>query len=98
MAGLRYRETAICIAIRGTPRRCRLRSVIHPEDRSLSDAQCRTYLGERFINLEMVKDGFAWRYPQYDKLGEFAAAEADARDPVPPREWRREKRPAVWSR
>jgi hypothetical protein len=27
----------------------------------------RIYLGERFINLEMVSDGFAWRYPQYDK-------------------------------
>jgi hypothetical protein len=27
----------------------------------------RIYLGERFINLEMMQDGFAWRYPQYDK-------------------------------
>jgi endonuclease YncB( thermonuclease family) len=23
----------------------------------------RIYLGERFINAEMVRDGFAWRYP-----------------------------------
>jgi hypothetical protein len=26
----------------------------------------------------MVADGFAWRYPQFDKPGEFAAAESDA--------------------
>ncbi len=62
----------------------------------------RIYLGDRFINLEMVQDGNAWRYPQYDKPGEFTAAEADARehnrglwvdrDPVPPWEWRKMKR------
>jgi endonuclease YncB( thermonuclease family) len=38
----------------------------------------RLYLGERFLNLEMVRDGFAWRYVQYDKPGEFSAAETDA--------------------
>ena len=38
----------------------------------------RIYLGERFINMEMVRDGFAWRYVRYDKPGEFAEAEADA--------------------
>jgi len=38
----------------------------------------RIYLGDRFINMEMVRDGFAWRYVQYDKPGEFSAAEADA--------------------
>jgi hypothetical protein len=26
-------------------------------------------LGNRFINLEMVRDGFAWRYVRYDKAG-----------------------------
>jgi micrococcal nuclease len=62
----------------------------------------RIYLGERFINAEMVRDGFAWRYPQYDRPGEFTAAEADAHEhrrglwadpnPVPPWEWRRAKR------
>ena len=65
----------------------------------------RIYLGDRFINMEMVADGFAWRYPQYDKPGEFTAAEADAREhrrglwadpnPAPPWEWRREKRRAA---
>ena len=62
----------------------------------------RIYLGDRFINMEMVADGFAWRYPQYDKPGEFTAAENDSRehqrglwadkDPVPPWEWRKAKR------
>ena|SRR5580692_9081798 len=60
------------------------------------------YFGDRFINMEMVSDGFAWRYPQYDKPGEFTAAEADAREhqrglwadpnPMPPWEWRRARR------
>ena len=68
----------------------------------------RIYLSDRFINMEMVSDGFAWRYVQYDRTGEFTAAEADARehgrglwadkDPVPPWEWRREKRAASRSR
>jgi len=62
----------------------------------------RIYLGDRFINLEMVRDGFAWRYPQYDKPGEFSAAESAAREhgrglwadphPVPHWEFRRAKR------
>jgi endonuclease YncB( thermonuclease family) len=29
----------------------------------------RIYLGERFVNMEMVRDGFAWRYVTYDKPG-----------------------------
>ena len=61
----------------------------------------RIHLGDRFINMEMVRDGFAWRYVQYDKPGEFTAAEADAREhrrlwadpiPTPPWEWRKAKR------
>ncbi len=62
----------------------------------------RIFLGDRFINMEMVSDGFAWRYTQYDKPGEFTAAEADAREhqrglwtdkePVAPWEWRKAKR------
>jgi endonuclease YncB( thermonuclease family) len=52
--------------------------------------------------MEMVREGFAWRYVQYDRAGEFTAAEADAREhkrglwadphPVPPWEFRRAKR------
>jgi endonuclease YncB( thermonuclease family) len=62
----------------------------------------RVFCSGRFINAEMVRDGFAWRYPQWDKSGEFAAAEADARrhcrglwadrNPVPPWEFRKAKR------
>jgi micrococcal nuclease len=62
----------------------------------------RIYLGDRFINMEMVTDGFAWRYVQYDRPGEFTDAENDAHEnrrglwvdpePVPPWEWRKAKR------
>jgi len=62
----------------------------------------RVDLGERFINMEMVHDGFAWRYVIYDKPGEFTVAENDARErrrglwadphPVAPWEWRKAKR------
>jgi endonuclease YncB( thermonuclease family) len=62
----------------------------------------RVFCSGRFINAEMVLGGFAWRYPQWDKTGEFATAEADARrnrrglwadsNPVPPWEFRRAKR------
>jgi endonuclease YncB( thermonuclease family) len=58
----------------------------------------RIYCFGRFINEAMVRDGFAWRYPQWDKPGEFLAAETDARrhrrglwaerNPVPPWEFR----------
>jgi endonuclease YncB( thermonuclease family) len=65
----------------------------------------RIFLVDRFINMEMVSDGFAWRYVQYDKPGEFTAAQADAREhrrglwtdsnPEPPWEWRKAKRQAA---
>ena len=69
----------------------------------------RIYLGGRFINKEMVRDGAAWRYVQYDRPGEFITAENEARAqgrglwgtrerPVPPWEWRRAKREASKSR
>jgi endonuclease YncB( thermonuclease family) len=64
----------------------------------------RIFPGDRFVNMEMVHDGFAWRYVQYDKPGEFTAAEVDAREhrrglwadanPMPPWEWRKAKREA----
>jgi endonuclease YncB( thermonuclease family) len=64
----------------------------------------RIYLGNRFVNMEMVRDGFAWRYVQYDKPREFSAAEDDARKhrrglwadphPLPPWEFRRQRRQA----
>ena len=68
----------------------------------------RIFLAERFVNMEMVRDGFAWRYVTYDKPGEFTAAEAEARaarrglwadkDPTPPWEFRRAKRAAAQHR
>jgi endonuclease YncB( thermonuclease family) len=63
----------------------------------------RLFLGERLINIEMVRDGFAWRYVRYDQPGEFKDAEREARDArrglwahphaMPPGEFRRQKRP-----
>jgi micrococcal nuclease len=54
------------------------------------------------VNMELVREGFAWRYPQYDKRGVFTEAEKDAREhkrglwadphPIPPWEFRRAKR------
>jgi endonuclease YncB( thermonuclease family) len=62
----------------------------------------RVFCSGRFINAEMVLEGFAWRYPQWDKTGEFATAETAARryrrglwadrNPVPPWEFRKAKR------
>jgi endonuclease YncB( thermonuclease family) len=62
----------------------------------------RVYCAGRFINADLVRAGFAWRYTQFDKTGEFAPLEADARrhrrglwadsNPVPPWEFRKAKR------
>jgi micrococcal nuclease len=62
----------------------------------------RIYLGNRFINLEQVRDGYAWRYTTYDRRHEFDAAEREARadhrglwsdpHPTPPWEFRRARR------
>jgi endonuclease YncB( thermonuclease family) len=62
----------------------------------------RIYLGGRLINLEQVRDGYAWRYTEYDRHHEFEAAEAEARrhrrglwsvpHPTPPWEFRRAER------
>ncbi len=59
----------------------------------------RIYLDDRFINLQMVRDGFGWRFMRFDKVGEFTDAERGARqkrrglwadpDPVPRWEFRR---------
>jgi micrococcal nuclease len=59
-------------------------------------------IGQRWINLEMVAEGWAWHYKQYDKDKRFAVAEVKAKaartglwawqNPVAPWEWRREKK------
>lgn len=63
----------------------------------------KVLLGTRYINLEMVSDGFAWYYPDY-AAGEYdlAAAEREARsrkrglwqekNPTPPWEYRKSKK------
>jgi endonuclease YncB( thermonuclease family) len=61
----------------------------------------RIFLSRRYIDAEMVREGFAWRYPQWDWAGEFSPAETDARrsrrglwagkNPVPPWEFRKTK-------
>lgn len=62
----------------------------------------RIYLGNRFINLEQVRDGYAWRYAEFDRHHEFDRAELEARrhrrglwsapHPTPPWEFRRAHR------
>jgi micrococcal nuclease len=57
------------------------------------------FLGERWINLELVKEGYAWHYKAYSKDKRLAQAEVEARSakrglwvdgkPVPPWEFRR---------
>jgi endonuclease YncB( thermonuclease family) len=57
--------------------------------------------------MELVRDGFALRYVRFDKAGEFTDAEREAREkrrglwadqsPVPPWEFRRERRGAAGS-
>lgn len=64
------------------------------------------YLGDMLINAELVKEGFAWVYPQYCKkqplCGNMKALEEKARQdkkglwampaPTPPWEWRKDKK------
>jgi endonuclease YncB( thermonuclease family) len=62
----------------------------------------RVYCAGHFVNADLVRAGFAWRYTQWDKTGEFAPLEADARrhrrglwadsHPIPPWEFRKAKR------
>ena len=57
------------------------------------------FLGDRWINLELVEEGYAWHYKHYSKDKRLAQAEVEARaakrglwsdnNPVPPWEFRR---------
>ncbi|MBA4067300.1 MAG: micrococcal nuclease [Isosphaera sp.] len=57
--------------------------------------------GDTDVNTALVRGGHAWRYPQYDKTGDFTAAQDEARaakkglwadtDPAAPWEFRRKK-------
>lgn len=60
------------------------------------------YLGALDVNLQMVKDGYAWHYKFYDKTTSYAEAEKEAREkklglwvdpnPVEPYQFRKMKR------
>jgi len=59
-------------------------------------------IGQRWINYEMVTEGWAWHYKQYDKDKRFAEAEVKAKaarkglwggqNPVAPWDWRKLKK------
>lgn len=60
------------------------------------------YLGEMDINLQMVRDGYAWHYKNFDATPSYSAAESAAQSakrglwattaPIPPHQWRKERR------
>jgi micrococcal nuclease len=64
----------------------------------------KVHVGGRYVNAEMVRQGLAWRYLQYDKKNDFGGFEDDARKqrrglwadahPVAPWEWRKERKAA----
>jgi micrococcal nuclease len=60
------------------------------------------FVGDKNLNKELLKAGLAWHYKQYSRDPEMAKLEFQARsakrglwaepDPVPPWEWRRQKK------
>ena len=63
------------------------------------------YIGEQFVNLEMVRIGAAWHFKRYNKDPEFAKAEDKAREvklglwkessPTPPWDFRKNNKTKV---
>lgn len=59
------------------------------------------YLGDIDINLQMVRDGYAWHYKHFDATPSYVSAENEARTgkhglwtspaPIPPHQWRERK-------
>ncbi len=59
----------------------------------------KVHVGGRYVNAEMVRQGLAWRYFQFDKENDFGGLEDDARKqrqglwadahPVAPWDWRK---------
>lgn len=79
--------------------------VVHGKDRnqrSIADV----FVGKRWINLEMVRSGYAWRYTAYSHDPQLIAAEDAARstkrglwvDPAPVAPWDWRKQPPVVSK
>jgi endonuclease YncB( thermonuclease family) len=68
----------------------------------------KVHVGGRYVNSEMVRQGLAWRYEQYDKKNEFGGLEDDARKhrrglwadahPVAPWEWRKSERDRLFAK
>jgi len=64
----------------------------------------KVYLGDRYINAEMVADGYAWVYRKYNKDPKLLELERQAQEEcvglwglqedqrIPPWEWRKQKR------
>ena len=60
------------------------------------------HLGEMDVNLQMVRDGYAWHYKHFDTTPSYSAAESKAQaakrglwattNPIPPHQWRKGKR------
>src|SRR6202007_563472 len=60
------------------------------------------YLGERWLNLEMVEEGYAWHYVYFSKDARLAKAEREAKEakrglladpePIPPWDYRKMKK------
>ena len=60
------------------------------------------FIDDLDVNLQQLKDGYAWHYKQFDSNPAYAAAEAAAKekrlglwagkDPVNPSDWRKNKR------
>ena len=59
------------------------------------------YLGNMDVNLQMIRDGYAWHYKHFDATPSYAVAESEARTakrglwassfPIPPHQWRKRK-------
>ena len=64
------------------------------------------YLEELDINLQMVRDGYAWHYKHFDATPSYAAAENEAQsakrglwattNPINPYRWRKSKRETLY--
>ena len=59
-------------------------------------------IGEKDVNLQMVRDGYAWHYKHFDATPSYSAAESAAQSakrgiwattaPIPPHQWRKGRR------
>ena len=64
------------------------------------------YLGDMDVNLQMVRDGYAWHYKHFDATPSYAAAENEAQsakrglwattNPINPYRWRKSKRETLY--